>query len=36
MVWLLMNSTWAEAEAAALAAGVGVVIHFAYKLYSKS
>jgi len=36
IVWLLLNSTWAEAKAAALAAAAGLVIYFAYKLYSKS
>jgi amino acid transporter len=36
IVWLLMNSTWDEAKAAAVAAAVGLVIYFAYRLYSKS
>jgi len=36
IVWLLMNSTWTEAKAAALAAGVGLLIYIVYKLYSKS
>ena len=36
IVWLLLNSTWAEAKAAALAAAVGLVIYFAYRLYPKS
>ena len=36
IVWLLLNSTWAEAKAAALAAAVGLLIYFAYRLYSKS
>ena len=36
IVWLLMNSTWDEAKAAAIAAAVGLVIYFAYRLYSKS
>lgn len=35
IVWLLMNSTWQEAKAAALAAGVGLLIYFAYRVYSK-
>ena len=35
IVWLLLNSTWQEAKAAALAAAVGLVIYFAYRLYSK-
>jgi len=36
IVWLLLNSTWAEAKAAALAAAAGLVIYVAYKLYQKS
>jgi amino acid transporter len=36
IVWLLMNSTWVEAKAAAVAGAVGLVIYFAYRLYSKS
>jgi amino acid transporter len=36
MLWLLLNSTWAEAKAAALAAAVGLVIYFAYRLFSRS
>lgn len=36
IVWLLMNSTLAEAKAAAWAAGVGLLIYFAYRLYLKS
>ena len=36
IVWLLMNSTWDEAKAAAIAAAVGLAIYFAYRLYSKS
>jgi amino acid transporter len=35
IVWLLMNSTLAEAQAAAVAAGVGLAIYLAYRLYSK-
>ena len=34
IVWLLLNSTLQEARAAALAAGVGLVIYFAYRLFS--
>jgi len=34
IVWLLLNSTLEEARAAALAAGVGLVIYFAYRLFS--
>jgi amino acid transporter len=33
--WLLANSTWQEARAAALAAAVGLLIYFAYWLYSR-
>ena len=36
IVWLLANSTLQEAKAAAIAAGVGLVIYFAYRLYSRS
>ena len=36
IVWLLMNSTLAEAKAAAWAAGAGLLIYFAYRLYSRS
>jgi APA family basic amino acid/polyamine antiporter len=36
IVWLLLNSTLQEAKAAAIAAGVGLVIFFAYRLYSRS
>jgi len=36
IVWLLMNSTLIEAKAATWAAGVGLLIYFAYYLYSKS
>jgi len=35
IVWLLLNSTLQEAKAAALAAAVGLVIFFAYRLYSR-
>jgi hypothetical protein len=31
--WLLANSTWTEAWQAAIAAGVGLVIYFTYRLY---
>lgn len=34
--WLLLNSSLGEAESAAYAAGAGLVIYFAYWLYSKS
>lgn len=33
VVWLLANSTAQEAKAAAIAAGVGLLIFFAYRLY---
>jgi amino acid transporter len=33
--WLLANSTWQEARAAAIAAAVGLLIYFAYRLYSR-
>ena len=36
IVWLLMNSTLAEAKVSAYAAGVGLLIYFGYKLYSKN
>jgi basic amino acid/polyamine antiporter, APA family len=36
IVWLLLNSTLAEAKAAAWAAGAGLLIYFAYWIYSKS
>jgi basic amino acid/polyamine antiporter, APA family len=36
IVWLLANSTWQEAKAASLAAAAGLLIYFAYRLYSKS
>lgn len=32
--WLLANSTWQEARAAAIAAAVGLLIYFAYRFYS--
>jgi amino acid transporter len=35
IVWLLMNSTLAEAKVSAWAAGAGLLIYFAYRLYSK-
>ena len=35
IVWLLLHSTLAEAKAAAAAAGVGLLIYFAYWLYSR-
>ena len=35
-VWLLANSTWQEARAAAIAAAVGLLIYFAFRLYSRS
>ena len=34
--WLLANSTWKEARAAALAAAVGLLIYFSYRMYSKA
>ena len=34
-VWLLANSTWNEARAAAVAAAVGLLIHFSFRLYSR-
>jgi amino acid transporter len=36
IIWLLMNSTLAEAKAAGWAAGVGLLIYFGYRLYSGS
>ena len=36
IIWLLLNSTWQEAKVSAAAAGVGLLIYFAYRLYSKS
>jgi amino acid transporter len=33
--WLLANSTWQEARAAAIAAAVGLLVYFAYRLYSR-
>ena len=36
IVWLLMNSTLAEAKATAWAAGAGLLIYFAYRLYSRT
>jgi len=35
IVWLLLNSTLDEAKAAAAAAAVGLLIYFAYRLYSR-
>lgn len=35
IVWLLLNSTWAEAKVSAIAAGVGLAIYFSYWVYSK-
>jgi APA family basic amino acid/polyamine antiporter len=34
--WLLANSTWQEARAAAIAAAVGLLIYFAYRWTSKT
>jgi amino acid transporter len=34
IIWLLMNSTLAEAKSAAWAAGIGLLIYFSYRLYS--
>lgn len=34
-IWLLANSTFAEARAAAIAAAAGLLIYFAYRLYSR-
>ena len=36
IVWLLSNSTAQEAKVAATAAAVGLLIHFGYKIYSRS
>lgn len=36
IVWLLLNATLQEAKVSAIAAGVGLLIYFAYRLYSKS
>jgi len=36
VVWLLANSTKQEAITAALAAAVGLIIFFAYRIYSRS
>jgi amino acid transporter len=33
--WLLANSTWQEARAAAIAAAVGLLVYFAYRLSSR-
>lgn len=33
--WLLANSTWQEAQAAAIAAAVGLLVYFGYRLYSQ-
>jgi APA family basic amino acid/polyamine antiporter len=35
IIWLLLNSTLAEAKVSAWAAAAGLLIYFAYKLYSK-
>jgi amino acid transporter len=35
IIWLLLNSTLQEAKTAALAAAVGLLIYFAYRLYSR-
>jgi amino acid transporter len=34
-VWLLANSTWKEARAAAVAAAVGLLIYFSFRCYSR-
>lgn len=34
-VWLLANSTWQEARAAAIAAAVGLLIYLAFRFYSR-
>ena len=34
-VWLLANSTWQEARAAAIAAAVGLLIYLAFRVYSR-
>ncbi|HJU91899.1 MAG TPA: amino acid permease [Pyrinomonadaceae bacterium] len=36
IIWLLMNSTLAEAKVSAYAAGVGLLIYFGYRLYARS
>ena len=36
IVWLLMNSSLAEAKVSAYAAGFGLLIYFGYRLYSRS
>lgn len=36
IVWLLLNATLQEAKVSAIAAGVGLLIYFAYRLYSKT
>jgi amino acid transporter len=36
IVWLLAHSTLQEAQATAIAAGVGLLIYFAYWSYSRS
>lgn len=36
IVWLLLHSTLQEAKAAAIAAGIGLLIFFAYWLYSRN
>jgi basic amino acid/polyamine antiporter, APA family len=36
IVFLLAHSTWQEAKAATIAGGVGLVIYFAYRIYSRS
>ena len=36
IMWLVSNSTAHEAKVAALAAAVGLLIHFSYKVYSRS
>jgi amino acid transporter len=36
IVWLVSNSTVQEAKVAAIAAAVGLLIHFSYKVYSRS
>jgi len=33
--WLLANSTWKEARAAAIAAAVGLLIYFTFRIYSR-
>ncbi len=35
-IWLLANSTWQEARAAAIAAAVGLLIYVGYRLYSRT